>query len=69
MHSSPLITREGGARIGCCTANCDQGRRCPVRAACELPEQLPEPRVRLPWRWIALAVAIYGGGALYLHFF
>ncbi len=28
----------------CCNHNCNQGRACPVRQACELPEPDPAPR-------------------------
>jgi hypothetical protein len=30
---------------GCCSHACGQGRSCPIRQACELPEQLK------PWRF------------------
>lgn len=30
--------------MNCCNQDCVQGRQCPVRQACELPEPTPRPR-------------------------
>ena len=47
-----LRQSNGGQRVDtrCCTANCSQGRACPVRQACQVPEP-PQPTSGL-WSFI-----------------
>lgn len=43
----------------CCNKNCNQGRDCPARQACEIPE--PDPPAQ-PSRWPVMAYLL---GALF----
>lgn len=73
MHS-PLITKDGGQRVGCCTGNCSQGRKCVAPQACELPEDDFDPSKpnvlasAVKYGTLALIVAVFAfiGAAPYL---
>lgn len=38
---------EPGCDSYCCNHGCNQGRNCPARQACQLPEQEPDPSENL----------------------
>jgi hypothetical protein len=61
MHS-PFITTNGGQRVDCCNYACNQGKTCPTRQACELPEADP---TRIDWTAIGIrAAALLAFGAI-----
>ena len=61
MHS-PLITTEGGQRVDCCTANCNQGRTCPTRQACELPEESAGSLLSSRTVWLGAVLSVIAWG-------
>ena len=54
----------------CCHGDCNQGRKCPTRQACEMPLDEDEPAIRIAaaigWAllWIATIAFACGGAAL-----
>jgi hypothetical protein len=54
-----LIDYSAHTRPKCCTANCSQGRACPARQACELPE--PDTSRLFARYALLLSVAIVAG--------
>lgn len=62
-----LIVREGARRVDtACNFNCNQGRACPTRQACELP--IDDGTDAVGDLWAAILVAAVSGVALIAAF-